>query len=83
MAVKTSKASIQVEAPAPVVDLENAIADDLLDNIDWSKVRNLIIKKAPQKLFAWLTSGNNTPVIVSQFPELSALPSSNSEESAA
>jgi len=65
------------------IDLEDAIADELLDNIDWSKVRLALLKKAPQKLFAWLTSGNNTPVTISQFPELAALPSRDDEGKAA
>jgi hypothetical protein len=65
------------------IDLENAIADQLLDDIDWSKVRAALIRKAPAKLFAWLTSGNNTPVNISAFPELSALPSSDEQEKAA
>lgn len=58
------------------INLEEAIADQLLDDIDWQKVRAAIIRKAPAKLFAWLTSGDNTPINISQFPELSALPSS-------
>ena len=62
------------------LNLEDAIADELLDNINWSKVRLALLKKAPQKLFAWLTSGNNTPVTISQFPELAALPSRDDEE---
>ena len=72
--------------PAPLftnVDIENAIADELLDSVDWQKVKAAIIRKAPAKLFAWLTSGNNTPINISQFPELTALPSSDNEGKAA
>lgn len=80
MAVKTAKTTTQPESvalcAAPDINLEDAIADEILDDIDWQKVRAAIIRKAPAKLFAWLTSGDNTPINISQFPELSALPSS-------
>jgi hypothetical protein len=89
MAVKSPKQATQPESvaqsAAPLIteiNLEDAIADQLLDDIDWSKVRDALIRKAPQKLFAWLTSGNNTPINISQFPELSALPSSDEEKAA-
>lgn len=64
-------------------DLEEQIAEELLDNIDWSKVRSAILKKAPQKLFAWLTSSNNTPINLSPFPELAALPSRDDDRESA
>ena len=90
MALKTaSKATTAPEsvaqsaAPLSIeINLEEAIADDLLDAIDWSKVRSALIRKAPAKLFAWLVSGNNTPVNISQYPELAALPSSQDGEAA-
>ena len=63
--------------------LESAIADELLDSLDWGKVRSSIIRKAPAKLFAWLTSGSNTPVNLLPYPELAALPSADEEEKAA
>ena len=65
------------------IDIESMIADQLLDDIDWAKVRSAILRKAPAKLFAWLTSGNNTPINISQFPELTALPISDDEGKAA
>ena len=64
---------------APDINIEDMIADQLLDDIDWQKVRAALIRKAPARLFAWLTSSNNTPVNISQFPELTALPSSDDE----
>jgi hypothetical protein len=89
MALKTAKATTapdlveQSAAPLSVdIDLESAIADQLLDEINWQKVSAAIIRKAPAKLFAWLTSGNNTPINISAFPELSALPSSQGGEAA-
>ena len=85
MALKTaSKATTAPEsvaqsaAPLSIeINLEDAIADELLDNINWAKVRSALLKKAPAKLFAWLVQGNDTPINISQFPELSALPSSD------
>ena len=89
MAVKNSKATtppdLVEQSAAPLIaeiNLEDAIADQLLDSVDWQKVSAAIIRKAPAKLFAWLTSGNNTPINISAFPELSALPSSDSEVAA-
>ena len=87
MAAKAVKQAVETTTPPDLVaqsaptlitdiNLEDAIADQLLDDIDWQKVRAAIIRKAPAKLFAWLTSGNNSPINISQFPELSALPSS-------
>ena len=77
----TQPESITLDAIA--FDLEEQIADELLDNIDWSKVRSAILKKAPAKLFAWLTSGNDTPINLSPYPELAALSSAEDEEKAA
>ena len=78
-------APVDVVAIAPDIDLnlEEAIADQLLDDIDWQKVRAAIIRKAPAKLFAWLTRGGDAPINISQYPELSALPSHDDEGKAA
>ena len=90
MAVKNSKATtppdLVEQSAAPLIseiNLEDAIADELLNNIDWAKVRSVLLKKAPAKLFAWLTSGNDTPVNISAYPELAALPSGDEQEKAA
>ena len=86
MAVKPTKQATQpdlvAQSAAPDINLEDAIADELLENIDWSKVRAALIRKAPARLFAWLVSGNDTPINISQFPELAALPSSDDERAA-
>jgi len=83
MALKTTKQATQpdlvAQSAAPLIteiNLEEAIADEILDNLDWSRVRSALLKKAPARLFAWLAGGDNTPINISQFPELSALPSS-------
>ena len=90
MAAKAVKQAVetttQPELPtsdAITFNLEEQIADELLNNIDWSKVRSAILKKAPAKLFAWLVSGNDTPVNFLPYPELAALPSADEEEKAA
>jgi hypothetical protein len=83
MALKTAKQATPpdqvAQSAAPLIteiNLEEAIADEILDNLDWSRVRSALLKKAPARLFAWLAGGDNTPINISQFPELSALPSS-------
>lgn len=82
-AVETTTQPELATPDAIAFDLEDQIADELLDKIDWSKVRSALLKKAPAKLFAWLTSGNDTPVNISPYPELAALSSADGEEKAA
>lgn len=81
-AARSAATDIVTNAIAPEINLEEAIADQLLDDIDWQKVIAALIRKAPAKLFAWLTSGSDRPVNISAFPELSALPSSQDGEAA-
>ena len=90
MAVKAVKQAVETTTQPELLtpeaiafDLEEQIADELLNNIDWAKVRSALLKKAPAKLFAWLVSSNDTPVNISQYPELAALPSADEEEKAA
>ena len=90
MAVKSPKQAVEattqpesLTSEAIAFDLEEQIADELLSNIDWAKVRSALLKKAPAKLFAWLVSSNDTPVNLSLYPELAALPSADEEEKAA
>ncbi len=83
---QTVETTTQPEFPSSdeiVFDLEDQIADELLSNIDWAKVRSALLKKAPAKLFAWLTNSNDTPVNLSPYPELAALPSADEQEKAA
>lgn len=84
-AVETTQSENQTtSAPmSTIVNIEDAIADELLDSVDWQKVKAAIIRKAPAKLFAWLTSGNNTPINLSPFPELAALPSRDDDRESA
>ena len=46
--------NIVTNAIAP--DIEDMIADQLLDDIDWQKVKQALLKKAPAKLFKWFQS---------------------------
>lgn len=89
MAVKAVKQAVetntQPELPTPdaiAFDLEEQIADSLLDGIDWSKVKSAMLTKVRQRFFAWLSSGSDRPVNISQFPELAALPSHDDERAA-
>jgi hypothetical protein len=77
MALKTSKQATPpdqvAQSAAPQItdiDLEDAIADQLLDNIDWSKVKEALLKKAPARLFAWfqtqLLPADGTPMILNE-----------------
>ena len=90
MAVKISKATtapeLVAQSAAPLnidIDLESAIVDQLLDDIDWQKVRAAMLTKVKHRFFAWLTSGSNTFVNLSLYPELAALPSVDEQEKAA
>jgi hypothetical protein len=46
------------------------IAEEILNDIDWQKVRAALFRKASARLFTWLTSGSDTPVNISAYPEL-------------
>jgi hypothetical protein len=92
MALKPSKQAVEPTqpeyqgTPAPLstnVDIESIIADELLDSVDWQQVKLALIKKAKAKFIAWLTSGNDTPVNLSPFPELAALPSRDDDRESA
>jgi len=92
MAVKSPKQAVDTTQPeyqttsAPlstIVDIESIIADELLDSVDWQQVKLALIKKAKAKFIAWLTSGNNTPINLSPFPELAALPSRDDDRESA
>ena len=90
MAVKPAKATTQPDLVAQSatsllaeINLEEAIADQLLDDIDWQKVRAAMLTKVKHRFFAWLISSNDTPVNLSPYPELAALPDADEEEKAA
>jgi hypothetical protein len=86
MAVKSVKQTVEPIAPpkpdlsesvdaaftaiAPDIDIESMIADQLLDDIDWQKVRAALIRKAPAKLFKWFQSqilpSDGSPMITNE-----------------
>ena len=90
MAVKAVKQAVEtttqpelVTTEAIAFDLEEQIADQLLDDIDWQKVRAAMLTKVKHRFFAWLVSSNDTPVNLSPYPELAALPDADEQEKAA
>ena len=64
-----------LNAIAPGLNIEDMIADQLLDSIDWQHVRASLIRKAPQKLFAWLQSqilpiDGSVPIITNEIESM-------------
>ena len=86
MALKTAKAITPPELVEQIAatdfDFESMIADEILDNIDWSKVKIALFAKVKQRFFDWFVSGDR-PINLSAFPELAELPSADGEEKAA
>ena len=81
MAVKTAKATppeLVEQCTSHGFDFEDAIADELLDSIDWAKVKIALFAKVKQRFFDWLVSGDR-PINLSPYPELSALSSADDE----
>jgi hypothetical protein len=67
MAAKPQKQAVETTTPPELVaesaaslitdiNLEDAIADQLLDSVDWQKVKQALLKKAPARLFKWFQS---------------------------
>jgi hypothetical protein len=64
MATKPAKQPAPPELPnvtdivtnAIAPDIEDMIADQLLESVDWQKVKQALLKKAPAKLFKWFQS---------------------------
>jgi len=66
MALKASKTTLQTDTTAEPItasvahraalDIENLIADELINDIDWAKVRSVLIDRARQKFWVWLSS---------------------------
>ena len=81
MALKPAKATAPPELVEQIAatdfDFEDAIADQLLDDIDWQKVKIAIFQKVKARFFDWVTSGSDRPVNISAYPELAALPSAD------
>ena len=69
MALKTPKTVLQSDVatettntPSPITvfpdvqNIEGMIADQLLEDLDWAKVRSALIDRARQKFWVWLSS---------------------------
>ena len=77
MAVKPAKATtppdLVAQSAAPLsidIDIESMIADQLLDSVDWNKVKQALLKKAPSRLFKWfqaqLLPTDGSPMITNE-----------------
>jgi hypothetical protein len=47
------------DTPIPKIDtseIENLLADSLLDSIDWQKVKTLMLQKAKAKFWTWISA---------------------------
>ena len=57
-------------AIATDINLEDAIADQLLDSVDWQKVKQALLKKAPARLFKWFQAqilpSDGSPMITNE-----------------
>ena len=53
--VAQNAAPIAINEIAPT-DIEALIADEILDNLDWQKVRESLIARAKQRFWVWLSS---------------------------
>jgi len=66
MALKAPKTPLQPELTAEptnttsalsaALNLEDLLADSLINDIDWAKVRSALIDRARQKFWIWLSS---------------------------
>ena len=60
MAVKPAKQAtppdLVAQSAAPDINIEDMIADQLLDSVDWQKVKQALLKKVPARLFKWFQS---------------------------
>ena len=77
MAVKAPKQAVEPITPPDIstpgtqaIDLEDAIADQLLDSVDWQKVKEALLKKAPSRLLKWfqaqLLPTDGSPMITNE-----------------
>lgn len=54
--VAQNAAPIATNEIAPGLNIEALIADEILDNLDWQKVRESLIARAKQRFWIWLSS---------------------------
>ena len=84
MAAKTPKTTLQPEltpeltnatsALSAALNLEDMLADELLESIDWQAVKDLMISKAQTKFWAWISAAaSNTDVNLALLPDAIAV----------
>jgi hypothetical protein len=79
--ITEQKTELNDQVDGASLNLEDAIADELLNDIDWQKVKAALIRKVKAKFIEMLIGNpSDRPVVISQYPELAVLPSSDSDE---
>ena len=63
--------------------LEQIVADELLDNIDWKAVNKALLAGIQRKFINWFVSGNPSSMIATNEIEAQAIALMESEEKAA
>ena len=56
VATETTNMSSPITAFPDAQNIEGMIADQLLEDLDWAKVRSALIDRARQKFWVWLSS---------------------------
>jgi hypothetical protein len=90
MAVKPAKTTtppdLVAQSAAPLsteINLEEAIADELLDSVDWQKVKQALLKKAPSRLFKWFQSqllpSDGSPMILNEVEAMAICEGANDD----
>ena len=89
MAVKSPKQATQpittpesvAQTIAPDTNIEALIADEILDNLDWQKVRDTLIARARQRFWIWLSSQIlPSEICTTALTEIDAIALSGSDE---
>ncbi len=89
MAVKAVKQAVELttqpepvaQSAAPNINIEALIADEILDNLDWQKVRDTLIARARQRFWIWLSSQIlPSEICTTALTEIDAIALSGSDE---
>lgn len=62
--------------------LEEIVADELLDSINWDSVKKALLLRVQKKFIKWFTSGGSASMIATNEIEAEALAIESGEESA-
>ena len=74
--------SQDIDAPENLT-IEQIVADELLDNIDWKAVNRALLAGIQRKFINWFVSGNSSSMIATNEIEAQAIALMESEEKAA